>query len=504
MKLRITKLIPIFIILLGSWLRLRYFGDIEFKEDESLAMEMTQKLVSGEIATRGLMSSIGVSNAPLFIYLMAPVQLITNSPYLVTLYITIINISALVLGWFSYCKRFGRRIATLMLLFFATSPWAVLFSRKIWAQNLLPVLMVPFWYGLLVWAQSGVALNDKRTKKKEASWWLIFIVAVALWAPQIHMSGIILGPIIFFTWLLIRPSFSWKALLTGFLIGLLPLVPYIVFLLESNFREFQLLAHHEGSRSFDPNAVIYFFSTSAGLGFKRILGGQGINNLNNFLGLPLLSLCKAAFWIQFIMMLYALISLVKNGELAIKVPILTGVSVMAAMFLLLRVSVYQHYFIVMFPLQFLLLALGVNYLLSHFPSGWQKKAIWCLVALMILANFVYTIGIQEFIRRTGGVNGDYGVSLQHKMAIVKVASGHGNFITMQGHPLTAEYAYLEKQIRATDNKSNSEVTTARRYDINPCFKQGSCEMNGIVFRSGPLFLVEQGTENTWRWMQSSE
>lgn len=111
MSVRLTRIFPVLIIILGCWLRLRYFGDIEFKNDEATALEMMQKFVSGEIVTRGLTASIGVANPPLFIYRMAPVRLVTSSPYLTTLYITLLNIIALIIGWILYRKRFGDKTA---------------------------------------------------------------------------------------------------------------------------------------------------------------------------------------------------------------------------------------------------------------------------------------------------------------------------------------------------------------------------------------------------------
>ena len=83
-----------------------------------MALHLASKVIHGTGAPlAGLTSSIKVTNPQLFGYLMGPVVLISNT-----------------LGFVSCC------IAGLVgAAMFAVLPWAVIYSRKIWTQDFVPV-----------------------------------------------------------------------------------------------------------------------------------------------------------------------------------------------------------------------------------------------------------------------------------------------------------------------------------------------------------------------------
>ena len=66
------KVILTLIILLATYLRLSDLGLMEFKYDEAMVSVLTVDLVKGHVFPQvGIMSSVGLHNPPLFIYIMA-------------------------------------------------------------------------------------------------------------------------------------------------------------------------------------------------------------------------------------------------------------------------------------------------------------------------------------------------------------------------------------------------------------------------------------------------
>src|SRR5690242_16427968 len=59
------------IVAVGAWLRFQHRELLEFKGDEAFAANRALEFVhGGKLPTSGLMSSVGVSNPPLFIWLL--------------------------------------------------------------------------------------------------------------------------------------------------------------------------------------------------------------------------------------------------------------------------------------------------------------------------------------------------------------------------------------------------------------------------------------------------
>ena len=82
---------------------------------------------------------------------------------------------------------------------FAVSPWAVIFSRKIWAQNLLPLFVMLWVIGL------ALALVDRKPRFI----WLA-LVALAL-AVQIHLAALALVPATLILLVVFWRRLSWRA-----------------------------------------------------------------------------------------------------------------------------------------------------------------------------------------------------------------------------------------------------------------------------------------------------
>ena len=174
------------IIIIGTWLRLHRLDAIEFKRDEQEALNLSIQFLtdrpwssSNPWPTHGMLSSNGVPNTPLFIWVIAALWAPTHDPLAVTGAIALMNALCLYPLWRWARRRVGESRALLILAVCAVSPFAVIFSRKIWTQDLLlPGVLALLWgvewlYSARPWL--GVAL----------------LATGALVVGQLHQSGAI-------------------------------------------------------------------------------------------------------------------------------------------------------------------------------------------------------------------------------------------------------------------------------------------------------------------------
>jgi Dolichyl-phosphate-mannose-protein mannosyltransferase len=225
----------------GFVLRVARLDLIEFKADEQEALNLGIQLLSDRpwstfnIPQHGMLSSQHIANAPLFNWVMALFWALTPSPVGATALVAIVNSLTLYPLWKWAERRVDGQRALLLLAIMAVSPFAVLFSRKLWAQNLL----FPGLVGLL-WAIERV---------REQKWWQVAILfgTATLVVGQLHQSGPIaltLLPVaLCIDWLMgrragtkaikrVRPSRIEFALLAGVLaLNAFFWIPYLAYLI---------------------------------------------------------------------------------------------------------------------------------------------------------------------------------------------------------------------------------------------------------------------------------
>jgi hypothetical protein len=176
---------------IGVWLRLSNLNMMEFKSDERVSLELAIQLLGDHpwssaqpFPSHGLISSNNIGNAPLFTWIVAPLWALTHHPVGVTALIAVINALCLLPLWFWAQRRMDEHRALLTLAIAAVSPFAVLFSRKIWPVDLLlPGLLAVLWS--IEWQRDG-------------RFWRAVALAGAgvLLLTQLHQSGVITAPLL--------------------------------------------------------------------------------------------------------------------------------------------------------------------------------------------------------------------------------------------------------------------------------------------------------------------
>ena len=207
------------IVALAATLRLVRLDLIEFKSDEAKAIALTAPIVDGgHWPEVGLVSSVGIHNPPVFLYLLAVPMTVSFNPRFVTgSFVGGLAVLGVLLTFVVIRPRFGAFVALSATALFACSPWAVLYARKIWAQDVLPVFLVVLLYVLF-------AVSERRRT------WLVALVPVLvgiLW--QIHFSAVALVPVCAVVVLLRARDVGWLKLLVGIALAVSMLLPYLHF-----------------------------------------------------------------------------------------------------------------------------------------------------------------------------------------------------------------------------------------------------------------------------------
>jgi Dolichyl-phosphate-mannose-protein mannosyltransferase len=172
------------LVIAGGALRLYAPWAIEFRRDEIEALDLGIRLLRDQPWSspnpwpeHGMLSSNEVANAPLFNWVMAAFWAVTHHPVGATALVAILNTVALYPFWRWARRHLDDERALLSLALMSVSPFAVMFSRKLWAQELLFPGLV-----LLCWGVEWL-LSDR-------FWRGVILLGLAvLIVGQLHQSG---------------------------------------------------------------------------------------------------------------------------------------------------------------------------------------------------------------------------------------------------------------------------------------------------------------------------
>ena len=204
------------VLALGAILRLGWPGVNSFSFDEARVSLMALKMArGGEFARLGMQSSTGIPNFPAAVWIFALPYRLSTDPLVATLFVGLLGTLAVAGLWWLARRAWGPWAALSAALLFAASPFAVLYSRSIWSQDLLPPLAV-------LWALAGVV-----GVSGGKSWALAAHVFLAGFAFQVHYAGLAL--LLPTAWLGLRYRLwqRWRAILIGGALAVLAAWPFL-------------------------------------------------------------------------------------------------------------------------------------------------------------------------------------------------------------------------------------------------------------------------------------
>ena len=210
------------ILLVAAVLRVGWPGMTEFKADEARLLTLALNMAEGQgLALHGLGSSVGFPNFPMSVWLYALPLLLWSHAYAATLFTGLLNTVAVASCYWLTRRYWGVAAALAATLLLAVSPWAVIFSRKIWAQNLLPLFVMGWAIGAVL------AFVEQRPK-----FLLLHFLCLAI-AIQIHLAAVALLPLTAVFLLIFRRRVAWRWLLVGLGVALLTAVPFAIYLAQN-------------------------------------------------------------------------------------------------------------------------------------------------------------------------------------------------------------------------------------------------------------------------------
>ena len=381
-------------VLTGSVLRVAWPLDMEWKFDEKWMFAKALAIASGREAWPwiGMPSGVGLQNPGLSIWPFALLAYVFPEPVAMTQAVQWINVLGL-WGFALWVKRTWsaqhQALGLWGIALYAVSPLAVLFSRKIWAQDLLIVFVLPWLWG---------------HRRRKHAW------GAALWGlsgallGQVHMSGFFAAAaLLIVTAFMDRGRFHVLGWLAGSVLGALLLVPWLRFLLSPAAR------HVESGGELTLRFFIEALRHAWGLGIEYALGdayhallsGPSIAGVDTHLA-------AAARFALFALLLLAVVDRVRAG-LRDHVPepvrsyagcvLIAGLGLCAA-----RVSMYAHYLIVFGPL-------------LHVVAAWSLSGRrWAVLALCGLQTFLSACFIVYIHVHGGAPEADYGTAYRAQSA----------------------------------------------------------------------------------------
>lgn len=422
----------IFVFLCSAIFRIFFLDLIEFKADEATILFQTVTFYAHpSLIQRGIISGVGVYNLPLFNYLIIVVSLFSRDPKILSFTIALIN-TFLVVALFQIIKRFyGNPTAILSALLIAFSPWAILFSRKIWAQDLIFILLVPI-----------LAILHSIIIKKNSRFTLLLFILLTLLA-ELHGSGVFFAVATVIIFFILRVHINLKHALLGVIIGFIPAIPYVVFQMFSNplcVDCVAFLKYQHNGRIFDINSFIRPFQLLNGMGYHFVLG----NSYSGFI-----QTLPAAGYLKYIFAFSAIFPLVGGIYILLKkrnfMFILLYALIIPLLYFVTRIEIYMHYFVILIPIMAILYATGFAFLYAI-----KKGIIWqVLVSLVftffIIANITFLILFYRFISSQKIIEGDYGPILSVTEAFVQNNTNEYKNLPFYGELKSYAYIYPKPQ-----------------------------------------------------------
>lgn len=439
------------VLVTGAWLRFSHLDLLEFQGDEAYASNLALDFVShGRLPLAGLMSSVGVTNPPLFIYLLIPLFAISTNPTIVSCGIALLSLGAVAACWRIGRRYYGPVAGLVAAAFFAVSPWAVIYSRKIWAQDFVPIFATA-----TLWALHTLVLG----KRPKAVFW---VVLLPLCVVQIHFSGLAMTAGVLAVLLALRPRIDWRYAAGGLAAAVLLMVPYLRLQSETDWADIKQAMNTVGggqhwdqlngitthpvtgyrlpSRDYLAYALdimnggdiadVLGISANSAVDSQLVYAHKGDGTQKYFaqsltLGDWLLLVQRIVFvaalaWIGFVAV-RGLKKFTVEGDAARAGWLLVLWTVVPlAVFFVTGLWVYLTYFVILYPVHFLVCGAAAEKLAAK-----QRWLVAAAVAVLVAGNVVFMLDYYSFVGNNGGAQGTFGSALGYKQTATRFLAGQG-------------------------------------------------------------------------------
>jgi 4-amino-4-deoxy-L-arabinose transferase-like glycosyltransferase len=407
------------ILILAAVLRLGAPGITEFKRDEANLSHLALDTARGRVfPLLGIDSSVGVRNAPFSVYVIVPPYLFTSDPTLATLYVGLLNVSAVGLVYLLARRYYGRLAAFVGGLLYAASPWAVIFSRKIWAQDFLPVFVVmTIGTGLLGFVEG------KR-------WAQLFHLPLLVITGQIHYGAFVLIPLTLYLIAIGRHRLT-RAFVFSIVLALALAVPYAVGLAQSGLLRPETVQRILTAGQDKPHAIT--LSGEAIHDTALTIAGTEIHSLVGPQAYPAyLASVPDAYpvfnvlpWLVLLAALWLIVRSVRRRDQRTPIDVLLLIWLLFTplAFSITWTPMYVHYLIPMLPAAYLVLGVATHDLWRALKAWrWRRQVFFALGAAMgmvVILQVWLFVGLLSFVAAHDTADG-FGITLQHLLSLREV------------------------------------------------------------------------------------
>ena len=429
----------------GAALRLCFPADVEFKPDEARALLLGRDWLANPcVASVGMPSSVGIPNPPATVYLFAALYAQSGGdPERASIGVMLWNVFGLIVAaaWLGRRRLLGRFWGVWALGFVCVNPWAVILSRKVWAQDLmLPFVALALWGIDAVWARTW-------------RWGRVAVgLAAAAMVTQIHLSGFFwlaafaLGAAIFWPRERLRRAAPTAGLLA--LCLLLLSLPWLMGMarngLYSGPRTTPLAG--PGDRA---KALVAVAATWLGQGYPALRGPLGPQTrFLTFMGPAWAGLDVLATVVMGIVFAVGAVALARMAWLRTRrdSALASGVAPFGFLLSLFFVptEISAHYGSALILPGAVTLALALRAIESRGRGGGVWRRLLRLSGIAFLAVRLWTsVGFLLYIHAQGGEEGEYGPALRLKRGAIESSKpGEGYRLPEEA---SLEFQYLMEQ-----------------------------------------------------------
>jgi 4-amino-4-deoxy-L-arabinose transferase-like glycosyltransferase len=475
----------------------------EFKRDEAKVVRAALAIAyEGDLPVEGVGSSIKVNNPPLTHYLMALPLLLWRDPVATILFIGLLNGLAVPACYLLGRAYFNRAVGLIAAFLFAVNPWAVLYGRKLWPR-VLPLVALGFIAALLA------------TFVRRRPWALALAFVALATLLGLQLEGFAFVPVLLVMMLLYRRQVAWKPLLAGVLFCALAFAPYVIHDALQGWRNVQgFLRYGGGEAQYSWDALRYAFLLTGSTGIQELAGAlypEYVAGLPDLWGLNwlMMGLLAAA-------LVYALVLVVRGPQDRRRTMLVLLLWFFAPIALQTRhtTPVQRHYFVLLYPVQFLLIGVMLVDLLARVKRFQVRLSRWrvALPALLLAAALlvwggwqVAVVGREFAFMAQHPTTGGYGIPLRYTRLAAQAArrlAGPSEIIVLgtgmdplyDETPAAFEALLFGQPHRFADGRWALPLpdSPAAVYVVGPLNENGATDLDPVLQRLAGLAYVRPG------------
>lgn len=386
-----NKKVIFFIIVVALLLRIYNLNYMEFKGDEAFnSFKALDFVNNGKFPLTSAKGTTGMHEPPIFIYLLAVPYLFSKNPVIAAGFIALLNVVVIYIFYNLIKKAINEKVAVLASIFYTINPWQIIFSRKIWTQNLLAPFIILFLFFLF---------NSIYENKKSHIIYALLSLGILL---QLHLSAFYIGLIALIIIIIYFKKIDKKFLLIGCILFMLTLVPYTIFQIKNNFVDVNTFIRSIQENFFHPDAFVIPLKMISTQGFSSELGQSFVVFFKNF------------FILDYLVIILFFISILYIATTKYKFFIFWLITAVVYISLSKVPSIDTHYFTSLLPILFVILGIGTYFLIKK-SSKYQRLIIYTILFIVIIYQLVFSLHLINFISTQKCIDGYYGMPYQYRV-----------------------------------------------------------------------------------------